>query len=688
MTKRILAVSLVVLGGITHAVSRSSSDRPRYEALSEIEGLFPHSKEAVEAMAQGAIDCIKSDIEAIISQKADMLTFDSTFRALDRAKERFDVVLAPLVIYNEITPDKEIREASTKAVSQMNAFVVDTIELNEELYAVLCAAEKKLNDSQLSSEEQYFVTETMKAFNKKGLGLPAKQKERIKALKKELADLEIAFDKNISAATKTLAVTRDELKGVDESFIKSLETNDDGTYNVTTGYAHYRVIMNTCAVEQTRKRLCKAFDSRGYPENKEILTKVIALRHELATILGYKSFAHFLLEDEMVLLPERVTSFLDDIYMRAIPQAKKDLELHKNHRPDGITVTNGKFNAWDIAYVRDQYRKKYLQIDTMKIAEYLPMKHTLPALLSIYEEFFGITFKEEAGTFWHEDVIAYRVYKDDVYRGMILLDLYPRPFKRTHPGCMPLVPARRTKDGSILPAVALVMANYSKDHPERPSLLQLNEVSSFFHEFGHALHALFGATKMASFSGLEVKLDFVEMPSQMLEKWLTDKDILKRISSHYKTNEPLPDELINNILKHRNFDKASFYTRQSFLARLSLAYYLPGAEKDVDAILKSLYEKYMLEIHFDPANKFYASFIHLMGYGPRYYGYLWSQVFAIDLFKEIEKHGLTNPEIGNKYIDAILSKGASKHPEELLKDFLGRDPSSEAFFEDTGLLQR
>ena len=250
---------------------------------------------------------------------------------------------------------------------------------------------------------------------------------------------------------------------------------------------------------------------------------------------------------------------------------------------------------------------------------------------------------------------------------------------------MSIVPALKDSHGNILPSVGLVMTNFSRAHGDRPALLKRSEVITFFHEFGHALHALLGATELASFSGTNVKTDFVEMPSQMLEEWLWDPAILKRISSHYQTNESLPDTIIVDLISLKQFGKADYILRQGYLAALSLAYYQPGADKDPYAIMHDLQQKLTQGQHFDPEDRFYASFTHLNGYGPKYYGYLWSKVYALDLFSAIKPHGLTNKEIGTKYTDLVLAKGGSQEPIKLLEDFLGRKPSTDAFFTDCGI---
>ncbi len=691
MYKEIIFLGLVLAtlgtGVVTMIVKQETPDRPCYNVLSDIEGLFACSKEEVEQKFEEASARLKEDIAAIIAVDDAKRTFSNTFEALDKAIGRFSNTYASIYTLTVVNPDKEIREAAQALIPRISALLIDLITLNKDLYEALKAYESQAYKSQeLTDVQNYFIEETMRGFKRSGLLLPQDKQERMKAIQQEMAQLSTAFSTNLNAADEKVIVDKDGLKGLEESFIDSLKKTDDGQYIIPTDYAHYYKVMEQCEVADTRKKLYRAFYKRGYPANDAILKQIIALSDELAKLLGYESSAQYSLEEEMAKTPAAVEAFLKDLRIRAWDKAVQETALMMKEVPEGVEIVDDKFYPWDSTFVFNRYKQKHFNIDEVKIAEYFPLEYTLPALLGIYEDFFGLTFiKVKKPNLWHEEVEAYKVYQGETYRGMIMLDLFPRQFKYSHAGHMSIIPALKTPNGKILPSVALVMANFPRAHGDRPSLLKRSEVNIFFHEFGHALHALLGATELAAFSGTSVKTDFVEMPSQMLEEWLWDPAILKRISSHYQTNEPLPDEIINNLIGAKQFGKADFILRQGFLATLSLEYYKPGAQKDPYTIMKDLQQRLTQGQHFDPEDRFYASFTHITGYGPRYYGYLWSKVYALDLFSAIRPHGLTNREIGTKYADLVLSKGGSKDPEELLEDFLGRKPSTAAFFEDCGI---
>jgi thimet oligopeptidase len=264
--------------------------------------------------------------------------------------------------------------------------------------------------------------------------------------------------------------------------------------------------------------------------------------------------------------------------------------------------------------------------------------------------------------------------------------LYPRENKYGHAAHAGVIHSIKQFYGQDNPpSVSFVVANFPKPTVDKPSLLKFDDVSTFFHEFGHAMHAMLGRTNIASFSGTNTKLDFVELPSQILEEWLYNKEILEKVSGHYQTGESLPDTIIDTLIKLKTFSSGAMIQGQIYYARIALAYYAQGADKDVYKIAQNLANTMTKNTIVDSENHFYASFSHLTGYGARYYGYLWSKVFALDIFEQIEKEGLLNAQVGQRYINEVIGKGGSIDPNKLLKNFLGREPNDKAFFKSLGL---
>ncbi len=638
------------------------------------------------------IDSAQESIDQILQIPDDQRSFLNTVQTFDTIGALSDFTVAANIFETlELSsPDEAIRNAAHKAVLAMKAFWIEAVSTNKALYQALKVyAEGNAAEEKLSQTEHYFLSETIKDLERAGLNLPDDQLVLVKKVKKELIALTQNFERNIAQDKSHITVDIDDLKGLDENFIKNLKRADDGAYILGVDYPTIFNVIENCAVEDTRKRLSNAFANRAYPANEVILKEVIAKRDELAKLLGFASYADLDLDNQMVKNPGRAYDFIRDLVNRIEKKVGQELDQWVAELPASVVLTaDGKIKPWDFQYLKTTYKKKHFAIDEREIAKYFPMEKTIEGLLDVYRQFLSIDFEEvPVSGLWHDDVKMVKVYTKDRAQllGYLLLDLYPRPNKFSHAAHFSVIPAGFQDNNQRRVAMSVVLANFPKPTSDRPSLLMRSDVNTFFHEFGHALHALLGATEQASVAGTSVKKDFVELPSQMLEEWLWDKEILQKVSSHYQTGKSLSDELIEKILQLKHFDSGNWLQRQASLAMLSLDYFAQGAHKDPFAILQKLQEQYQSRIMFNPDNHMYAAFGHLAGYGAKYYGYLWSKVFALDLFAEIKKHGLLNPQIGAKYIREVIGKGGSQDPNELLRNFLGREPNNDAFLKDIGL---
>lgn len=661
------------------------------KSVRDVVALFPKTVNHIERGTKAYIKEAKKRVKEIIAIPDPERTYANTMQPLDNLFARSDLFVWSNAVetIEMVSPEKAIRDAAHKANLTMRSFFVD-LAMNYELYkAVQGYAEGAAVDQDLSDEQRRFITETMDDYKRLGMHLPEQERDQVKRIQKELTELSAKFDQNIADDQSQIIVDKDGLAGLDDDFIESLKRTDDGRYILGIDYPTYFNVMDNCSVAQTRKDLYLAFTNRAYPANDTVLRQVIAKRDELAQLLGFESFAHLNLDDQMVKSPERAHRFLDELIERSRAKGQQEFAILAKHLPDGVVLTaEGKFEPWDFGYTKNQYKKNNLAVDELKIAEYFPMENTIKGLLSVYEKFLGIHFDEvPVKGLWTNDARMLEVYDAEMQLiGYLILDLFPRKNKYSHACEIGIVKASYSgKSHKPNPGVAVVLANFPKPTKEKPSLLERSFVRTFFHEFGHALHELLGRTKVASFAGTSVKTDFVEMPSQMLEEWLWDKDILKMVSGHYQTGEPLPDELLDKILAIKHFDTGNWVLRQAQFSKLALEYFKQGPEKDTDAIRKNLSEAIVDYIRVVPDTHFQASFGHLMGYGAKYYGYLWAKVFALDLFYHIKEHGLLDTPTGQRYIQTIIGHGGSKDPDQLLVDFLGREPNSDAFFKDLGL---
>ncbi len=651
----------------------------------DLKKLFPQTIEDITSLAQSAVEEAQKGVQEILSIPIEQKTFQNTVEAFDQIHSNFMKVFRLFELLTLITPDVSRQTEATQQFVFLQKQNIDLFGQNKDLYnAINDYANNNAHNENLNEEERYFLTETLQNYIRAGLNLSDEKRQQVIALEKQLTELTTKFGENIYADTKTIEVTVAELSGLDDDFIKNLKKTDTGLYILGTDYPTYYKILSFGSVSSTRKKIYEIFNNRGYPENCAVLNKLIETRHQLAELLGFGSYAHLTLSNEMVQTPEHAEQFLNDLIIRA--QKKETIEYQQliNNLPTGVSLSaEGKIYPWDRNYLIELYKKNNFNLDENLIAQYFPMDNTIKELLDIYQQFLDLEIKEEPiNGLWHPDIKLVTVHQNKQLIGYLLLDLYPRANKFNHACQLTVIPAIK---GSSQPAVGVVIANFPKATATQPSLLKRGDAKTFFHEFGHALHAVLGATKIEAFSGTNVKTDFVEMPSQMLEEWLGDAEILKKVSHHYQTGEPLSDEIIQTLIELKNISSGNDLQKQLWLALISLNYFKEGSHKDIHAIFKELAERIKPHDVFYDECHFYASFGHLTGYGAKYYSYLWSRVFALDLFNYIKTYGLLNPEIGIKYKNTILAPGGSKDPNELLQDFLGRAPNSDAFMHDLGL---
>lgn len=690
----------VLLAGCSLCVSKKKMQLAEYESMfqqsfttfDDIIKLFPKTVEQVDAYKECAIEKAKKDLDAVKQVASGDRTFANTIGALDTLQAHFSTTAGIIRTLEMVSPDKAVREKSHAAAMELNTFAVDAF-MNKDLYRAckVYIDSNQHNKETLSPEQHYVLTETMKDFKRAGFDLSDDVFSEVKALQEKLSNLELAFESAIANDTSCIIARREDLEGLKDEFVEQLE-RDGQNYKLACDYPTYTEVMNHCSVEQTRKKLYRAFNNRAYPANVSILNDIIKERDALAKILGFESYAALNFEGLMARTVGRVKDFTIKLAKLANRKASQEFQTFSQELPEGIQLVDKKFKPWDVGFVKTAYKKKHFDIDDRVIAEYFEMEPTLKAIFTIYQQFLGLKFFiTKPAWSWHEDVRLIEVYDvhSGVLRGYVILDLYPRACKYSHACWMPLIAARKEKqtDGTwrYAPAVGVMIANFPKATSKKPALLKHHDVETFFHEFGHAMHSILGATQHAGTSGTSVKRDFVEVPSQMFEEWMSAPEVLRSIGSHYVTHKPLSDELIAKIIGLKKFDSGAFVVRQCSLSLLAMDLFCKGGCKNVDALLRRLHEEWSSHTVFDEECHFYASFGHLAGYGAAYYSYMWSKVFALDLFYAVKERGLNDAAVGKKFVEAVLSRGGSVEPDELLKDFLGREPNQKAFAQDLGL---
>lgn len=627
---------------------------------------------------------LEKDLAALIAIPQAERTFENTIMGYERAFDNYGNALGMSGFLSYVSTDKQFRDAANDLQMQISQYMVD-VATRRDVYKAI--REYTDTNPRLDPVQAKLVKEMLIGFKNSGMDLNDADLEKFKALNKEKAEYIIKFDKNIQEYKDPLAVTQEQLQGLGEDYIKKLSKTDDGKYLVTLDYPDYVPFMQNADDEQARKELEFKFNRRGGQENVDLLEKTLTLRREIARLLGYKNHAELRLEDRMAKNPKTVMAFLKDLQKKLKPLGKKeDKEMiaYKNSKTGKNSRT---LYSWESGYWSNKFRKENLELDSEKIKEYFPSQVVIDGMLDLFGGVFGITFEPVDIPVWHPDVKAFKI-KDKTSGELVAyfyMDLYPREGKYKHAACFGLVEGEEKQDGTYqIPFVAIV-ANLNKPSGDTPSLLKHSEVETLFHEFGHVLHNALTKAKYSAFSGTSVSWDFVEAPSQMLERWAWDPQVLKKISRHYQTGEALPDDLIKRMIAAKNFGAGGMYLRQDFFAQYDMTLHTADTTPDTTKLYFELTKK----IRGLPLTKGtipQASFGHIMGgYDAGYYGYLWSEVIAEDFFGEFKKNGIFNPETGLKFRREILEKGGTLDEEKMVENFLGRPADNKPFLKSIGL---
>ncbi|HET9233310.1 MAG TPA: M3 family metallopeptidase, partial [Candidatus Eisenbacteria bacterium] len=427
---------------------------------------------------------------------------------------------------------------------------------------------------------------------------------------------------------------------------------------------------------EARKRIYFEYNNRAYPQNKEVLGKILEKRDELAKTLGYRNWAHYVTEDKMVASPEKAAEFLEKLKDAAKVRAERDyamlLERKKKDEPSATTVAD-----YEKSYYSELVKKEQFDFNSQELRDYYDYPRVKQGILDITAKMFGVTYRPiENPDVWHPSVEAYELFEGDRMIGRFYLDMHPREGKYSHAAQFGL---RRGSVGKQIPEAVLV-CNLPGGTADGPALLEHDDVETFLHEFGHLLHSLFGGHQnWVDLSGIATEWDFVEAPSQMLEEWSLDPVVLQTFARHYKTGEPIPVALVEKLRASKDFGNGIYVAQQTFYSALSLNIYNRDPDKvDLDEMLPEMQERYSA-FDYVPGTHQYASFGHLEGYSAMYYTYMWSLVIAKDLFSKFDTKNMLDPKVATEYRKRVLEPGGSKDAADLVKDFLGRPYNFTAF---------
>ncbi|MBI5706654.1 MAG: Zn-dependent oligopeptidase [Armatimonadetes bacterium] len=643
----------------------------------------------VPANVTAALKKADAGIAAILKIKPKDRNFWNTFASLDKISAQLDVDTSLTVFMQYVSTNAEERDSARAADEAVTNWAI-ALGKREDLYKALKAA--AATKAKLSPEEQRLCDHWLRDFRRSGMGLDAAKRKQLQGIEEQLNKLGIDFQRNIAEDETKVALAPDELKGVPAEVLKRIPMTN-GLYLVGMDTPTYSAIMDNCEVALTRQKCWLAHKRRGGLKNVQVLERLIPLRAQQAKMLNYKSPVDYEVEIRMARNSDTIAKFYEQLEPLVRQKRDADMVEFNEVKRKATGDPNAKLDVWDYAFYKNALLRDKYAVDQDKVAEYLPMEKVVAGLFSITSKLYNIEYRDITSKaaelklpLWHEDVKLYEVVsmEDGKLLGRMYTDLYPRPAKYSHAACWGLRPRYYLNGKEQVPLAALV-CNFTKPTAEKPSLLPHDEAETFFHEFGHGLHHILSQCRYARFSGTSVARDFVEAPSQMLENWVWDPAVLDTFAAHYQTGEKFPKALLDGMVRARTLGSGIETSFQLFLGEMDQAFHtVPDGKVDTVAKYKEVFGRLM---PYAPINEsmYHASFTHMVGYQGAYYGYLWSLVYAQDMFQRFEELGLLNPEAGKYYRNKILGRGGSMEEMDMLKDYLGREPKMDAFLKHLGL---
>jgi thimet oligopeptidase len=575
-----------------------------------------------------------------------------------------------------------VRNAANDGLQALSDYQT-TLILNEPLYKAFKSYAAQSLET-LKPNQQKYVRDQLRVFENNGMKLDSGGRKDLQVISDRLTLLGLGFDKNIATSRDSLVFSESMLTGIpDDTKKKWKRANGDFVIYINT--PNYVDISKYAVSGDTRKQMFVKYNNRAYPDNVKVLDSLLYYRQQYAMKLGYNSFAAYALTDKMAGNPQAVWNFINNLVEKLTPHVTTDLASiraikHQLHPELADTIF-----AWDVPYYKKQLLDTKYQLNADEVKEYFEMNQTISGMFQVYHQLLGITIKEISGRpTWYSKVRSFDMYIGDRKIGSFYFDLYPRQNKYTHFACFGISEANPNGGKEVLPVAALI-CNFPEAATGSPTLLDHSDVITLFHEFGHLVHAMVVRSDIATQPGT-IKADFVEAPSQFLENFCWQYPSLKVFAKNYKTGVILPESLFNKMKATEHVLEANAYMQQLYYGMIDFTFedkYDSIRGKDLTSVTKNLYR--VTQIPFPDGIHMIASFTHLNGYGANYYGYLWSRVFAQDIFSVFEKNGVMDSKTGERYRKEILEVAGSEQEMDMLRHFLGREPNSDAFMHSIGL---
>ncbi|WP_026714672.1 M3 family metallopeptidase [Flavobacterium daejeonense] len=655
----------------------------------KIEDYFPAFQEGI-ALAKAEIDAIVNNPEAP--------SFENTIEAMDYSGAILDRISSIFFNLNSAETNDEMQKIAQEVSPLLSEFGND-ITLNADLFARVKAVYEQKGSLNLNTEQATLLDKKYKSFSRNGANLAEDKKSELREIDKELSKLSLQFGENVLAETNAfqLHITDEkDLAGLPEGTIEAARSlakaQEKEGWIFTLDHPSYLPFMTYADNRELRKKMAIAFGSKGFQNNEynneEIVLKIVKLRQQRANLLGYKTHAHFVLEERMAESPEKVMAFENDLLAKAKPAAEKEFAQLTAFAKELDSIDQ--LEKWDGAYYSEKLKQQLFNLDDEKLKPYFQLEKVLNGAFDIAGKLYGLTFTEVFDIDkYHDEVMTYEVTdENNNLVSIFYADFFPRKGKRNG-AWMTSFKSQYVKDGvNERPHISNV-CNFTKPTETKPSLLTFNEVTTLFHEFGHGLHGMLANTTYPSLSGTSVYWDFVELPSQVMENWCYEPEALALFATHYQTGEVIPQEYVEKIKESASFQEGMATLRQLSFGLLDMAWH--GQDPTNITNLKAFETEQFKSTQLYPdvaENAMSTAFSHIFqgGYSSGYYSYKWAEVLDADAFEYFKENGIFNKEIAHKFKDNILSKGGTENPMTLYKRFRGQEPKPEALLRRAGLI--
>ncbi|KAJ2673360.1 metalloendopeptidase [Coemansia sp. RSA 1085] len=655
---------------------------------------FQRSPAEISAAASRLIAQEKQVHDQVAAQATP--TFANTIKPLAKLENTNGGESAVISFLQNVSTDKYVRDASSEAEKSLLSSRMASMMRADVYKSVKQVLDNKEELDKLDAEDRALVESMARQYRRNGLGLSNEQRAKLEEIRKRLIDLGVEFSRNTNEKDGEVLFTRQELDGLPEGYFCDRPVRlHDGVekYVVTTKYPDMVPVMQMAKNEDTRRLMLQAEETRC-PENIALLDEAVKLRLEAARLMGYKTHAEYMLEVNMAKTPQSVLDFEGDLHKRLDVLADSEIkEIEKLKRADMEAASRpfkGLFN-WDFRYYSNLVKERKHNVSEELVKQYFPVEQVTRGILDIYQNILQLRFdKVEDPPVWHPDVTMYEVWEGDgsQFLGHIYLDLFPRPGKYGHACVNPIRNGYEKEDGTREHPVAAILANFPKPTSTTPALLTHDDVITLLHEMGHLLHHICIQTKWAHFGLDSVQHDFIECPSQLFENWGWEPSVLQKFARHYKTGEPIPQQLVERLVAAKNEGAGLFNLRQVFFGMFDMAIHnTVDARVDIRSTYMKLREQ-ITRFHGSSNRECCgaATFGHMMGgYDAGYYGYLWAKSFSADMYATRFANAIEDPRTGMDYRRHILQPGGSKDAAVGLEKFLGRNPNNAAFLKSIGL---